>query len=186
MVVKQYVFEPFGTPLKIYDYQEAELMLTLQKSKTLKSLKNITVNYLKFENVPLTNLKLCQNLEEFCGFLHRNDIPILAELPKLQKLRLDALNQVKIRILTNFERAKCDFWSKLDPKNFPFWFCEVDSLLVLERATRNSITQRVLTLKTQTRLNSSSKKPEKTCITQAKTQNTRAKVEHDICWNLTV
>ena len=66
-----------------------------KKSKTLKSLKNITVNYLEFDKVPLTNLKLCQTLEEFCGFLHRNDIPILAELPKLQKLRLDALTDPK-------------------------------------------------------------------------------------------
>ena len=41
-------------------------------------------------------------------------------------------------------------------------------VLVLEWATRNSKTQRALTLKTQTRLNSSSKKPEKLILLEPK------------------
>ena len=40
--------------------------------------------------------------------------------------------------------------------------------IVLERATRNSKTRRALTLKTQTRPNSSSKKPEKLVLLEPK------------------
>ena len=43
-------------------------------------------------------------------------------------------------------------------------------LVLLERATQNSKTQRALNLKTQTQLNSSLKKTWKTRITQAKTR----------------
>ena len=54
---------------------------------------------------------------------------------------------------------------------------------MLEWATQNSKTRRALTLKTQTRLNSSSKKIWKTRITRAKTRNTWANVELDTCLN---
>ena len=60
--------------------------------------------------------------------------------------------------------------------------CSIQRTLVPNRATRNSNTRQVLTLKTQTRL----EKTWKTRITRAKTWNTQAKVELDTCLNSTV
>ena len=53
-------------------------------------------------------------------------------------------------------------------------------------ATRKSNNRRVLTLKTRTWLNSSSKKAWKTRVTWVKTRNTRAKFKLDSCSNSTV
>ena len=88
----------------IEEEQNDELIKALnnllnRKSKTLKSLKNITWDGLQFvahnSKVPLTNLKLCQNLQEFYGRLQQHDIEILAELPRLQKLTLEGLENPK-------------------------------------------------------------------------------------------
>ena len=66
-----------------------------KKSDTLKSLKCIIRDGSPNSAVPLTNLMLCQNLEEFCGQLLHQDVEILTKLPKLQKLRLNNLNKPK-------------------------------------------------------------------------------------------
>ena len=68
-----------------------------KKSNTLKSLKHITWDGVFDSGVedPLTNLKLCQNLEEFCGRLQPHDVEILAALPRLQKLKLTHLKNPK-------------------------------------------------------------------------------------------
>ena len=58
------------------------------KSNTLKSLNIISCHQFLSTNVPLTNLNLCQNLEEFCGQLKPHDVENLAKLPRLKKLKL--------------------------------------------------------------------------------------------------
>ena len=45
----------------------------------------------KYPCEPLTNLQLCQNLEEFRGSLHSHDLKTLSELPNLKKLKLKRL-----------------------------------------------------------------------------------------------
>ena len=65
------------------------------KSNTLKSLKHLTWDGIEDSEVPLTNLKMCQNLEEFCGRLRPHDVEILIELPRLQKLKLTHLENPK-------------------------------------------------------------------------------------------
>ena len=62
--------------------------LLQQKSSTLKSLKYINWDGMVGSTVPLTNLKLCQKLEEFCGGLREHGIESLAKLPRLKKLKL--------------------------------------------------------------------------------------------------
>ena len=64
------------------------------KSNTLKSL-NIIMSDIFCKSVPLTNLKLCQNLEEFCGHLNPHDIESLAQIPRLKKLKLACLKNPK-------------------------------------------------------------------------------------------
>ena len=66
-----------------------------KKSNTLKSLKHLTWDGIEDSEVPLTNLKMCQNLEEFCGRLRPHDVEILIELPRLQKLKLTHLENPK-------------------------------------------------------------------------------------------
>ena len=81
-----------------------------RKSNTLKSLKHITWDGKVYDyegedeyeiddeyedEIFLKNLKLCQNLEEFCGTLPSHDIKFLAELPRLQKLKLTNLKDPK-------------------------------------------------------------------------------------------
>ena len=86
-----------------YNYQFSDALnealnnLLNKKSNTLKSLKRITWDGISMysSKVPLTNLKLCQNLEEFCGRLRPRDIKILAKLPRLQKLKLSHLKNPK-------------------------------------------------------------------------------------------
>ena len=69
--------------------------LLKKKSETLKSLKGITWNGKISSNVPLKNLNQCQNLQEFCGKLNPDDVEILAKLPRLQKLKLENLQNPK-------------------------------------------------------------------------------------------
>ena len=64
------------------------------KSNTLKSL-NIIMSDIFCKSVPLTNLELCQNLEEFCGHLNPHDIESLAQIPRLKKLKLACLKNPK-------------------------------------------------------------------------------------------
>ena len=77
------------------ELNEALNNLLEKKSKTLKSLKYITWDGYCDSEVPLTNLELCLNLEEFCGQLQHHDLEVLAKLPKLQKLRLNNLDEPK-------------------------------------------------------------------------------------------
>ena len=84
----------------LHEQQSNELNKALnnlleKKSLTLKSLKRITWDGICDSEIPLTNLKLCQNLQEFCGILQPHDIEILAELPRLQKLKLQNLRNPK-------------------------------------------------------------------------------------------
>ena len=70
--------------------------LLQQKSSTLKSLKYINWDSLGVTStVRLTNLKLCQKVEEFCGELRAHDIESLVKLPRLKKLRLSKLENPK-------------------------------------------------------------------------------------------
>ena len=68
-----------------------------KKSNTLKSLKYINWDYMVYSTVPLTNLKLCHKVEEFCGGggIPEHDIEILAKLPRLKKLKLLGLDNPK-------------------------------------------------------------------------------------------
>ena len=66
-----------------------------KKSSTLRSLKYANCARFNHASIPLTNLKLCQNLEEFCGQLRKHDIETLAKLPRLKKLRLLELENPK-------------------------------------------------------------------------------------------
>ena len=67
-----------------------------KKSSTLKSLKYINWDSLGVTStVRLTNLKLCQKVEEFCGELRAHDIESLVKLPRLKKLRLSKLENPK-------------------------------------------------------------------------------------------
>ena len=45
--------------------------------------------------LPLTNLGLCQNLEEFCGNLHDHDLKILSTLPNLIKLKFNNIVSIE-------------------------------------------------------------------------------------------
>ena len=65
------------------------------ESNTLKSLKGAMSDIFYESTVPLTNLKLCLNLEEFCGHLKPHNIEILTQIPRLKKLKLGALQNPK-------------------------------------------------------------------------------------------
>ena len=77
---------------------------------------------------------------------------------------------------------------RLPLRNTTQWdqvYSEVCRVLAPDQATRNSNTGRILTLKTQTRLNSSSIKPENSYYL-SENPNTLAKVNHVTSSNLTI
>ena len=69
--------------------------LLKQKSNTLRNLKTTKCRDLYYSTDPLTNLKLCQNLQEFSGYLEPHNIEILAQIPRLKKLKLGRLENPK-------------------------------------------------------------------------------------------
>ena len=106
----------------IIDYDEKEKSNKLTKAmNNLLEKKSDTLRCLKFVNlldlresidptVPLTNLKLCQKLEEFCGALQQHSIEILAKLPKLKKLKLYRLDNPKC-LLDNLNLGQLNYLS---------------------------------------------------------------------------
>ena len=102
--------EPLATKEESNELITALNNLLNRKSNAMKSLKYITWdgtgNHYS-SNFPLTNLRLCQNLDEFCGQLQPHDIEILAELPRLQKLKLRQLENPKYLLDNlNFDSLK--------------------------------------------------------------------------------
>ena len=62
------------------------------KSKTLKSFElSIKEGVCSDNCVPLTNLRLCQNLELFYGYLHPHDFAYLSEVPNLKTFIFDGI-----------------------------------------------------------------------------------------------
>ena len=85
-------YNPYGT-LRDLKGESDELNIAVndlleKKSSTLRSLKYINCAQFINESIPLTNLKLCQKLEEFCGRLRKYDIEMLSKLPRLKRLKL--------------------------------------------------------------------------------------------------
>ena len=58
--------------------------LLKEKSKTLKKLVSVKCRIFRDSTIPLTNLSLCQNLDEFYGVVQPREYEILAKLPRLE------------------------------------------------------------------------------------------------------
>ena len=99
-------------------YRTALNKLFEKKKSVLKSIKMLnlgdpTCKLPKKPCVSLTNLRSCQNLEEFCGNLHSHDLKTLTDLPNLTKLKFNKLESIKDfeYVLKNMNLSKLKYLS---------------------------------------------------------------------------
>ena len=97
-----------------------------KKNSMLKSIKLLNLGVDRYfsragsnhQCVPLDQLSLCQNLEEFCGNLHSCDIKTLSTLPNLKKLKFNGIGCIQIQdleyVLSNMDLSKLKYLSLYD------------------------------------------------------------------------